>query len=310
MDLTKQSFTGADNMPRITILGAKSAPLKLFKKSNGSAVEDGLPTEMTDTSFNPLSSRYLFIAPPGFGKTDFFMSIPGALLLACEEGHKGIKGHKIIIDAFDYKSSAPEPWKDSDGNMHMSFIQAIDRLEDSDRFPFVVVDTVDALVKLITDFAEIKGRVEHISELGDYGKGFDLGQNSPFRKAINQIIKTGRGIGFTTHQQVNQAQFKSGPRAKKETTLPAGIAKLLIPQVDVVMQGEFGGKRKPNRFKDRIIRTEGNEDFIAKNRGGILPCSWIVPLNWEERWKQFEGFFKDPKTIAKAEAEYTKLYES
>lgn len=294
-----------------TSLGQPKQKFPEGRKSNGKEADDGLPTSKTDSKPNPLSLRYLFIAPPKFGKTEFFMQFAanGALLLACEEGHKLVEGFKIVIDCFDYKSGVVAPWQDDDGNMHMSFRQALNRIKESDRFPFVIIDTVDALVRMITDFYELTNKVQHISELGDYGKGFDMGQNSPFRKAINEIVKTGRGIGFTTHQQINQATFKNGPKAKKESSLPNGITKLLIPQVDAIMHGEFGSKRKPNRFRDRILITEGNEEMIAGNRGGVLPTHWIVPFSLKDRWKQFEKFFTDPKSVAVAEAEYFKIYE-
>lgn len=296
---------------KLTAYKILSRPIKPSIKSIKKDGDDGLPTEDTDGigSIDPLSLRYLFVAPPGFGKSEFFMCFPDSLLLACEEGHKMIRGKKIIIDCFDFKGHVREPWIDPAGNSHMSFIQAVELIEESNRFKFVIVDTVDALIKMIVDFSGEKFKVDHIDEIGEWGKGFDLGQNTPFRRAMSRLLKTGRGIGYVTHQQVNQAKFKSGTQAKKETTLPSGISKLIIPQVDIAFHGEFGRKMKGSkggRFRERIMVTEGSEEALAKNRGGILPCKFILPLNG--RWETFNKFFTDPTSVKKAEAEYEKHY--
>ncbi len=277
---------------------------------------DGLPSAPTVGLVDPLSLRYLMIAPPGWGKTELFMSFPDSILLACEEGHKLVEGYKLVIDCYDYTkhSAHQEPWKDQDGNIHSSFKQAVKNLQETDRFKFVIIDTVDALVKMIVDYhvqeRKVEGRtIEHIEELGGYGRGYDIGQNSPFRRATNSILKTGRGIGYITHQYINERTFATGQRSKKETTLPSGISKLIVPQVDIAMHGEFGKRRKPNRFKDRIIVTEGSEETLAKNRGGIMPNRFILPYDFEERWKTIKSFFpKNLKNIEKAEQVYLKIY--
>lgn len=284
--------------------------IKSFKinKKPITPLGDGLPTMPTVGIANPIGLRWIIIAPPGWGKTELFMSFPNSLLLACEEGHKLVKGFKIVIDCYDYVTKKKEPWTDTEGNSHMSFIQVAELLENSPRFKFIIVDTVDALVKMVTDYFVTTNKIEHIDELGAYGRGYDIGQNSPFRRVMNRILKTGRGIGYTTHQSINERQFKNGPRTKKETTLPSGITKLLIPQVDVALHGEYGKKRKPNRFKDRILVSEGSEETLAKNRGGILPSRFILPQSFEKRWPLIESFFQDSKNIAKVEAEYEKIY--
>lgn len=289
-------------------LKTKSSTAKPIKKicRSANSTDDGLPQAPTKEIVDPLSLRWLAVAPPGWGKTEFFMAFPDSVLLACEEGHSFTEGYKIIIDCFDYKGNDLEPHTDQNGNLHMSFLQAVEKLERSNRFKFVIVDTVDAMVKQIIDFTTEAKRVEHIQDIGEYGRGYDIGQNSPFRKAINRILKTGRGIGFITHQQVNQASFSKGLKAKKETSLPGGISRQIFAQVDLVIHGVIGKRRKPNRFRDRIVVTEGTEEILAKNRGGILPTRFILPM--EGRWDCVSAFFTQPSSIKKAEEAYAKHY--
>lgn len=277
------------------------------------AIDDGLPTEETDQTVDLTSLKWLFVAPPGFGKTEFFSLFPDSLMLACEEGHKFVKGFKIIIDKWGDKTDN-DPVKDDDGNLHMSFIQAKERIEGSDRFKFIQLDTLDALVKKCIDHHISKANQTHLSDLGEYGKGYDLGQNDPIRRSLNDIFTSGRGMGLITHQAVETKSFKKGPVSKKETTLPNGIHKIVFPQMDLIIHGEFGAQRDKNKFRDRIIRSEGSEDILAKNRGGVLPPAWIVPLDKKERITQLQSFFdgdekQRARAIDKAYQEYLKIYE-
>lgn len=271
--------------------------------------EVGLPLAKTKQVVTMDSLRVLMVAPPGFGKTTLLTAAPDCILLACEEGHRFIECHKLIIDSWDDSKEHV----DQDGNLHVSFLEAVARLVASDRFRFVVVDTLDALVKMCTDHFLKKYRGEHISDLGDYGKGYDIAQNAPIRRIMGELLKTGRGVSYVTHQEITQKTFtakgkKAETKTKKETSLPNGIVKFVLPQMDIVYHGEFGGTREGNSYRDRIIRTEGGEDILAKNRGGVMPRAWIVPRDPQEAWKQLERFLVDREAVIAAEREYHEWY--
>lgn len=271
----------------------------------------GLPDQPTEAANDPKDIRTLIVSPPGWGKTEFFMSNPDCLLLACEEGHKFTQGNKIIIDAWDgiLSNGGKEPYTTGTGTKlvwHNSFVGAVASLQKTDRFSMIFIDTIDALVKMLLDYGLGKRHIEHASDGGDYGKGWDIIQNSPFRKQLNILLKSGRGIGASTHEQAENKNFKSGTRAKKETTLPSGIYRQIYAQFDLILHGIFGKSRKGVKTRDRILISEGSEDILAKNRGGLLPPAFIVPRKFEERWKQFEEFFTKPKSKDLAFAEYEK----
>lgn len=275
----------------------------------GEAVEQdgwGLPTQSTIRPVDPLSYRYLAITPPGWGKTEFFSSFEDSILLACEAGHKFVETQKIVITSWSKK---PDETHDMDGNVIMSFTQAINAIISSDRFRFVIIDTVDALIKLITDATTKEHGVDHVSQMGDFGVGHDLGQNKPFRQIIEKLMHSGRGIAYTTHMEVKDVSTnKKEPKKKKETSLPNGIIKLLYPQVEVVLHGMFGGIREGHTKRDRIFKTEGSEEILAKNRGGILPPAFIVEHDIKKRWAQFQGFYTNPETVVSAYEEYKEFY--
>ncbi len=292
---------------------APKAPPSKLNPPKAPTVEqhgDGLPDEDTSQVVSMTSLGWMFVAPPGFGKSELFALFPENLMLACEAGHKFIVGKKLIIDCW---SGSGED-VDDDKNIHVSMEEATKRIENSARFKFITIDTIDALIKKCVDHHVEGSNVADLSDLGDYGKGFNIGQNDPIRKIINRIFSSGRGIGIITHQEIKTNTFKKGtPKAKKETSLPNGIYKLLYPQMDIIIHGEFGGVREGQKHRDRIIKSEGDEDILAKNRGGILPPAWISPLDKEERIEQIRGFFQtDPaaraKAIQKASDEYLEHY--
>lgn len=264
----------------------------------------GLPTEITEAITSITDACVLLYAVPGWGKTEFFMSNPKCLLLACESGHKFTSGYKVIIDCWDglLLNGTREAYQDKKGVWHDSFVHAVANLQKpQDLYNFVFIDTVDSLIKMLLDYKLGKAGVQHASDGGEYGKGWDILQNTPFRKEFNKLLKAGLGVGASTHEQAESKTFKkSGTFAKKETTLPGGIYKIIYAQFDVILHGVFGKMNKETKKRWRILQSEGSEDILAKNRGGIVPPAWIVPQEFKERWKQFAEFFNKPETKEKA----------
>lgn len=241
----------------------------------------------------PSAPIFLTVAPPGWGKTEFVMSNPECLLLACQQGHGGVDGYKITITSWDDKKEPEE----IDGMMHMSFRQAVRQIQKNRAilpYKFVAIDTLDDLIKMLVREMLGKLHVQHLSDL-EYGKGWDLGQNSPFRNEMNILTKCGMGVIFITHEDTTEKTFKGVKQAKKETALPGGIFKQIFPIVESVLHGVFGKRRKGQVRRDRIFVTEGSESMLAKNRYGLLPPAWVVNPDIEERWEEFKSFWSDPK---------------
>lgn len=258
------------------------------------------------TGVDPTLLVTLLIAPPKWGKTKFFMSNPDAVLLAFEAGHRFQRGFKIEIAKWHEKGYEVE--RDREGVPRMTVMQALDALEASERYNLVIFDTVDMASRMCMDYHCEKLGVEHPQDAGDYGKGWDITLNSPMRKAILRMLKTGRGVALITHTKNEIARFSSGERARKESTMPAGVARFCVSQADMIMHGELGKKRAGNRLRDRILVCEGDSDTLAGNRtGSMLPERYVVDP--ENPWSQFVKFFKVKGATDKAEAFYKKIYK-
>lgn len=263
-----------------------------------------LPDKPLISKITPQALVMLLIGPPKWGKTAFGMSNPDAILLGFEEGSKFQRGYKISIDKWHEKNY--DIWMDQDKVNHMTCLQAVDALEATDRYNMVILDTADMMAKMCMDYHCDKLGVEHPQDAGDYGKGWDVTLNSPMRKMILRILKTGRGVLMLTHTKLEIARFTSGERARKESTLPSGVKRFVESQADIIMHGELGRKRGGNRLRDRILVCEGDMDTLAGSRAGnIFPERYIVKP--KDQWKQFCEFFSNPKAAELAEREYRKF---
>lgn len=260
-----------------------------------------LPSAPTKAPTDPRRLKYLTIAPPKWGKTTFGCSAPDSLLLACEEGHAFHETHKVIVDAWDKHREDRGLGVDDDGNHHLSMVEAIDALMESDKFQFVIFDTADMAAKMCLDWHYKKMGVNHASDAGDYGKGWDLCLTQPFRQVVGRILKSGRGVMFITHTNVVTKKIGKTEQSRAETTLPSQVQKFLHTQADVILHGSFGKKRKGLNDRDRIISLDGTNEILAGSRvrGINLPKKYIVDP--DDPWGQWDSFFHDPKAVVDAE---------
>lgn len=263
-----------------------------------------LPQKATKASVDPRSYVYLEIGPPKWGKTTFMCSVPDSILLATEQGHAFHETHKIIVDAWDKPRSEKGVGIDDDGNTHLSMAESVEAICASDRFRFVVIDTADMAAKMCLDFHYKKYGVNHASDAGDYGKGWDLCLTQPFRQQIGQLMRSGRGIGFITHTNLVTKKVGKQETSRWETTLPSQVQKFLHTQADIIMHASFGRLRKGMTDRDRVICMDGSNEILAGSRIRQihLPKKYIVDP--DRPWEQWEEFFTNPKAVIAAEKDY------
>lgn len=265
-------------------------PVKIATEKKSQSL---LPSEPFKREGKPSALKALIVAPPGWGKTEFVMSNPKCLLLACEEGHGATDGYKIRVTGWD--DSEKYPVTERNPIPRGGFVQivgALQKMEDDLPYDSVAIDTIDLLIRFLAEESLGRLKVKHLSEL-EFGRGWDLGQNTPFRNEINKLVKLGLNVLFITHEDKSEFKDKQGRVLnKKETTLPKGIFKQIYPMVDTILHGIFGKKLKSLPRRDRIFVTEGSEDMLAKNRFGLLPPAWLVNQEQDQRWVEFLELFK------------------
>lgn len=273
-----------------------------------------LPTVPTKAIRKPDRLKYFWIGEPKWGKTTFFTGIPGMLLLAFEEGHAFVEANKIIIDKWDanlLERKRGGTWsQDDDGNTHTSAMEAMEALEQHCPYTFICVDTADMASKMCSDHACDQAGVKHPSDGGDYGKGWDILQTSPFRRFFGRLVKLGVGIACTSHVDIKEIKDKKGKvtDVRRESTLPKGIQKFIHTQSDIIVNCSFGRRRKGLRERDRIVSFDGSNEVLAGTRisGVVVPKKYIVtPPSDDDTtlpWKQWAGFFDPERGPARAAA--------
>jgi hypothetical protein len=281
------------------------------------------PTRPHIGSAVPERMKYLLLAPPKWGKTTFLAGAPGALLLAFEEGHAFVECHKIVITSWYARLQERVPREDDQGIKYASALEVIDALEAYNPYKLIIIDTVDAAVKMCTDYECASAKIAHPSDGGDYGKGWDLFQTTPFRRYYNRLVKLGVGVGCTSHIRESFEKNKFGQQLyRRDSTLPAGIQRFIHAQSDVIINGGYiednifkrvTKSRKGPIIRDRIVSFDGSDEIMAGTRITKIriPNKYIVDPPQKDiaaPWKQWAKFFSDsPGAGEEAEKNFLNL---
>lgn len=204
----------------------------------------------------PTSPKFMVYSLPGMGKTTLASQMKNSIIIDLEGGANYIKTARTeqITNIEDFKSVMVELWKTP-----------------KREFDYVVIDTVDWLVRLmVEDVAGIDSR--HLSETlnrsnGGYGNGKQVLENHvrtwllPMLVAMNH---KGYGICLLAHADKKDMMDSDG------TTLEQ-----ITPKIDPVTLNAFVEwcdaiyYLKKNSSGDRILQLNSDDIALAKNRTGI-----------------------------------------
>ena len=278
-----------------------------------------LPTKAPKLILNPRRLTYLMLAPPKFGKTTFFSGCPNSLLLAFEAGYASAECPVICITSWDrpYKEKKEGWGEDESGVVYASATEVLEELEKECPYDLLIIDTLDMLVKMSSDYHCAAAKVEHPSDGGDYGRGYDLLQTTPVRRYYNRLTRLGAGVAGITHTRERSEKDKFGQeRFRRETTLPSAIQTFVHTQSDCIMHGFFGRRRKGQSDRDRYIYMDGTDEILAGSRirQVHLPSKYVVAAPTRENialpWEQWESFFTDnPAAGENAEKQFLRLFQ-
>lgn len=204
----------------------------------------------------PTSPKFMVYSLPGMGKTTLASQMKNSIIIDLEGGANYIKTARTeqITNIEDFKSVMVELWK-----------------APKREFDYIVIDTVDWLVRLIIeDVASIDKN--HLSETlnrsnGGYGNGKQVLENHvrtwllPLLVAMNQ---KGYGICLLAHADKKDMMDSDG------TTLEQ-----ITPKIDPVTLSAFVEwcdaiyYLKKNVSGDRILQLNSDDVALAKNRTGV-----------------------------------------
>lgn len=251
-----------------------------------------LESIITGKDNNP--PRIVFYAPSGFGKNTFASQAPSPIFIQCEEGVGN-----MTYDRFP---------------LAKSFKDVLDALgllaETKHKFSTVVIDTIDALERLI--FEEVVK--EHNAEKKPITSIGDIGFGAGYVKALNywgqllsalDYLRKEKGIMpiLLAHSQIksftppdsdsyDRYRFNMHDRASELVKDWADVVLFGNYKVHTRSSGEGFNKTTKGIGGDRFLYTQERPAHWGKNR---FDLPYEIPFKQGSQWNDFEALLYPPK---------------
>jgi len=216
-----------------------------------------LPTKRTSPKTSITEYTTLIYGEPKIGKTTFASRFPAALFIATEPGHDALSVYKVDVST----------WTE--------FLETAALIAKGDHgFETIVIDTVDNLFDMCSDYIRKKHGFEHESDL-DYGKGWSLVREE-FERKIVKLSLLPYGLVFISHAEAREIKTRTATLTKYTPTLPTSARKVLIPLVSNIL---FLQSIHTEEGEQRVIRCQPSENWEAGCRVSGMPDR--LPLDYE-----------------------------
>ena len=257
----------------------KTGPRK--KKASDKVLENAsLPTEKKEPIFNILEFIFLVYGREKIGKTTLLSSFEDTMFITTEPGTKG-----LVI--FEFLDRPVKDWSE--------VLQAVELLEkDKKRFKLIVIDTADRAYDMCMDWVCEQRNIEYPGK-DDDGKE-DFGRSwravkQEFTDVIHRIIRTGRGVAFTSHMKETSLSSRSGLKYDRIYPSMGNQARAIIEAlVDLYFFADYVRDMEGNTR--RVLITEGDETIWAGHRKTQGKMPTFLPLLEENGFEVLEQAFR------------------
>lgn len=252
-------------MATVKMVKSKRKPVKkqAYSRKRGAAADRErrehlksltLPTKKKKRVLDLNLFSWLVYGVPKIGKTTFFSSFPDAIFLSTEPGTKGME-----IVEFNAEGGGIVDWA--------HFLRAVELLEDTDRFKCAIVDTANNAFEFCCDYIVDKMGIPALGLNDDGEKDWGVSYKAvkkEFNSALDRILRTGRGLHFTSHAKETTVKRRSGGDFTRiTTTLSQSAQDVLLPKVDHIWYCEY----MQAKGRDvRVMVTQGSELINAGTR--------------------------------------------
>jgi len=216
--------------------------------ANGSNADSLLPTAKTPASLDAKSAKVLLYGHPKVGKSTLAAGIDPdhTLFIATEPGLGG-------LEVFQARCGSWATFRSIGAQL----------AEGEHEFHTVVIDTIDELAKMCTDYVMGKLGISHPSDAA-YGKGW-AAVSDEFRLRVAKISSLGLGVWFVSHAQDREIQTRVGSLTRTVPTLTGKMYEFISGFVDYILLAEV---HTTEAGLVRQLRTMPTENYEA---GGRFP---------------------------------------
>jgi len=219
-----------------------------------------LPTEKQKPVYDFRKEKILVYGPPGCGKTACFGSIPDVLVIGAEKGQNKLEA--FVAPALTWQE----------------FLDIIEELKKTDKFPMVVIDTVDMLWSHYIDHFCKVNKVKHEGEIAF--RGYSMIARG-FAEAFRDLQTINRGyilLNHTRHDAIDDVKKVVKPNLPEDKdriirTSIKGLVDIIFYMEVLDVPGADG-----NIESRRVIHTSATEQYEAKCRFP-MPETIILPKN-------------------------------
>ncbi len=227
------------------------------------------------------------------GKTNWFASWPDILFCTTEPGTKGQN-----IFEYNHEDGGCKNWK--------LIRDMVDLLEKTDKFKFVVFDTIDRAYDMCLDYVCSNLGIDYpgadIAGKNDWGKSWkDV--KMEFLDIVHRIEQTGRGVGFVSHAR--EEEFRERGSSESFTRIFPSMSKQCRTIVEAIVDFFFfvDYVRGPGGKVHRVIITQGDEMVWSGSREVQYELPLYLPMTKKGGFDIFQAAFNgedvglDPKTL-------------
>jgi hypothetical protein len=228
-----------------------------------------LPTQKKKKATNPFEFTILLYGVPKIGKSEACSRIPKALFLQTEAGLKNLDVYAtdLIGTWEEFLTIAGEIAKGEHG------------------YDTIIVDTIDGLYNLCSQYVCKKNGWEHESEL-DFGKGYARVKLELMR-VLNKLSALPTGLVLVGHSKEKEVKQKSGKKYDRITLCFSGsIEEAITAFVDVALYACIEPIEVDGEMREvRVVHSLPSDKYFAGGRVSLFEEGMLL----EDLFKEKKG---------------------
>ena len=239
-----------------------------------------LPKEKTKPSCSLSKLSMLIYGAPKIGKSTFCSRIDKALFIATEPGLNYLETYNVRV------------------NTWLEFLEVMAALKREEHpFEVIVIDTIDRLCDFCDTYICEQAKVQTISDVGGYGKGYALFKTE-MNRVFQKIFAMNLGVVITSHTVMAEVPTPSGKQIQYQPSVQKRIQDIIIPLVDIIgFAHSISAINKDGECVEaRVLETAETTSWVAGDRTGRLPAT--LPFNFHVFKKYFMKSEDKPKSEA------------